>query len=560
MIDDTTKASAAQPIDFIRKIIQDDLATGRHDQVVTRFPPEPNGYLHIGHAKAICLSFGIAAEFGGQCWLRFDDTNPLKEEEHYVQAIQRDLKWLGFDWQDRLSFASDYFPRLYEIAEALIEQNLAYVDSQTQEEIRHQRGTLTNPGQNSGYRSRSIAQNLALFHQMRAGAFADAEHVLRAKIDMAHSNINMRDPVLYRIRQAAHQRTGDAWCVYPMYDYTHALCDAFEGITHSLCSLEFENHRPLYEWMLKAANVSWRPRQIEFSRLQLEHTVLSKRKLDLLVKGEHVTGWDDPRLPTLASLKRRGVPAQAVINFCARVGVTKKQHIIEMASLEHSIRSVLENETVRAFAVTDPLPLIIDNWSDALPTQLTVPWHPNKPELGTRDIAFGRRLYIERDDFMLDPPKGYKRLSPNADVRLRYAYIVHCGKPELDSEGNIKAVHCTLHENSRSGEDNSGIKAKSVIHWLSAATAVPALLRLYDRLFQVPDSNRVEDFVQTLNPDSLVLCERACVEPAAIGLSAPVQFERTGYFVLDQANTTPDRPVFNRTVALRDIWANRQSK
>lgn len=559
MTDDDTKAPEGQPLDFIRKIIQDDLTAGRHEQVVTRFPPEPNGYLHIGHAKALCLSFGVAAEFGGRCWLRFDDTNPLKEEEHYVQAIKRDLKWLGFDWQDRLSFASDYFQKLYAIAETLIKQDLAYVDSQSQEEIRRQRGTLTNPGQNSAYRSRSIAENLDLFRQMRAGAFAESEHVLRAKIDMAHSNINMRDPVLYRIRQAVHQRTGDAWCIYPMYDYTHALCDAFEGITHSLCSLEFENHRPLYEWMLKAANVSWHPRQIEFSRLQLEYTVLSKRQLNLLVEGEHVTGWDDPRMPTLASLRRRGVPAQAVIDFCTRTGVTKKQHTIEMTSFEYNVRKVLENETPRAFAVTDPLLLIIDNWSDVLPTQLMAPWHPNKPELGARDIAFGPELYIERNDFMLDPPKGYSRLSPNADVRLRYAYIVHCGEPELDGEGNIKAVHCTLHENSRSGEDSSGVKVKSVIHWLSATTAVPALLRLYDRLFQVPDPGRADDFVQTLNPDSLVLCEQACVEPATMGVSGPVQFERTGYFVLDQ-ESTDDRPVFNRIVALRDTWANKRSK
>lgn len=543
-----------QQLDFVRNIIRADLDAGKHKTVVTRFPPEPNGFLHIGHAKAICLSFGIATEFGGRCWLRFDDTNPLKEEDLYVAAIQQDLKWLGFDWGERLSFASDYFERLYKVAESLIEQGLAYVDSQSQAAIRQQRGTLTLPGQNSRHRTRSAAENLELFRGMRLGDFGEAEHVLRAKINMANGNLNMRDPVLYRILHASHHRTGDSWCVYPMYDYTHSLCDAFEGITHSLCSLEFADHRPLYDWVLAAARTAHRPQQIEFSRLQLEHSVLSKRRLNLLVKDALVSGWDDPRMPTLAGLRKRGVPPAAIVDFCGRIGVTKKEHVIEMASFEHNVRATLERRVRRGFALLHPLKLIIDNLSATAPTMLEAAWHPNKPELGTRQIQFGSELYIEQHDFSLDPPKGYKRLTPGVDVRLRYGYILRCGEPELDAAGRVTAVHCTFYENSRSGQDTSGIRAKGVIHWLAASSAVPIRVNLYDVLFSMSNPNQADDISAAVNPDSLTICDTALAEPAVatVAKGRSLQFERIGYFIRDAEDTPDARPVFNRTIKLRN--------
>lgn len=554
------KDQAAPLVDFVRKELIKDLKTGRYQKIATRFPPEPNGYLHIGHAKAICLNFEIAAEFNGVCWLRMDDTNPAKEDLAYVSAIQEDIRWLGFDWNEKLSFASDYFDRLYEIALKLVQKGLAYVDSQDSQTIRQQRGTFTAPGQQSPYRERSVAQNEALFMAMRAGDFSDGEHVLRAKIDMQHQNLSMRDPVLYRIRHAVHHRTGRDWCIYPMYDYTHCLSDAFEGITHSLCSLEFENNRVLYDWVLEAAEMAWRPRQIEFSRLQLEHTVLSKRHLNLLINEGCVAGWDDPRLPTLSGLRRRGVPAGAILELCNRAGITKKQHRLEVEYFEHHIRQHLGQQTKRAFAVTRPLLLIIDNWSEDKVEWLDAPWHPKHSEMGTRPICFARELYIEQDDFMLEPAKDYRRLAPGRDVRLRYGYIVRCNGAELNADGSIKEVHCSFYSNSRSGQDSSKIKASGVIHWLESKTALPAQLRFYNPLFENPDPESTEDISQGLNPQSLELCDQALIEPAVLkteSAAGPLQFERVGYFIRDPEDAEDGRPVFNRTVSLRDGWTKK---
>jgi glutaminyl-tRNA synthetase len=535
--------------DFIRQRIARDIADGTvTGVVVTRFPPEPNGYLHIGHAKSISLNFGVAEEFGGITYLRFDDTNPLRENEEYTNAIARDVAWLGFQWGDRLTHASDYFQQLYDFAEELIGKGKAYVDSQSNEEIRASRGTLTEPGQDSPYRQRSVAENLDLFRRMRAGEFADGEHVLRARIDMASPNINLRDPVLYRIRHATHHRTGDAWCIYPMYDYTHCICDALEGVTHSLCTLEFEDHRPLYDWVLDNINVNFHPPQIEFSRLGLEYTVMSKRLLNRLVDEGLVEGWDDPRMPTLAGLRRRGVTPGAIRDFCRRVGVTKQDNLVEMSLLEFCIRQDLEASARRGMAVLDPLPVVLTNYTGEGEV-LEAPWHSQKPELGTRTLPFGPRLYIEREDFMEDPPKKYKRLAAGGMVRLRYGYIIRCDEVIKDAVGAVVELRCTYVPESKSGADTSGLKPKGVIHWVDAEGGVPARVRIYDRLFSVPspDGDSLRD---DLNPDSLREVT-GVLEPAiAAADDVHFQFERLGYFCKD--SEIPG--LFNRTVTLRDSY------
>ncbi|HEX7038307.1 MAG TPA: glutamine--tRNA ligase/YqeY domain fusion protein [Pseudomonadales bacterium] len=541
---------STEPRDFIRQRIARDIEQGivPPGGVVTRFPPEPNGYLHIGHAKSICLNFGVAEEFGGVTYLRFDDTNPLKESEEYTEAIKRDVAWLGYSWGDRLTYASDYFEQLYAFAEDLIRDGKAYVDSQSNEEIRASRGTLTEPGRNSPYRDRTVEENLDLFRRMRAGEFADGEHVLRAKIDMASPNINMRDPVLYRIRHAHHHRTGDTWCIYPMYDYTHCICDALEGVTHSLCTLEFEDHRPLYDWVLDNINTNVHPPQIEFSRLGLEYTVMSKRLLNRLVEEKLVEGWDDPRMPTLAGLRRRGVTPGAIRDFCRRVGVTKQENLVEMSLLEFCIRQDLEDHAPRGMAVLDPLPVTITNYPGDGET-LEAPWHPQRADLGTRTIPFGPRLYIERDDFALEPPPKYKRLSPGAMVRLRYAYIIRCDEVVRDANGRVTELRCSYVPESKSGADTSGLKPNGVIHWVSAAHGVPSRVRIYDRLFRVPNPSGAT-LAEDLNPDSLRETQ-AIVEPAIVASDAErFQFERVGYFCKD--SVLPG--VFNRTVTLRDSY------
>ena len=538
-----------EPKDFIRQRIVRDIDEGVvSGGIVTRFPPEPNGYLHIGHAKSICLNFGVAEEFGGVTYLRFDDTNPLKENEEYTEAIARDVAWLGFSWGDRLTHASDYFEQLYQFAEELIEAGKAYVDSQSNEDIRATRGTLTEPGTESPYRGRSVAENLDLFRRMRAGEFADGEHVLRAKIDMASPNINMRDPVLYRIRHAHHVRTGDAWCIYPMYDYTHCICDALEGVTHSLCTLEFEDHRPLYDWVLDNINVNFHPPQIEFSRLGLEYTVMSKRLLNRLVDEGLVSGWDDPRMPTIAGLRRRGVTPGAIRDFCRRIGVTKQDNLVEMSLLEFCIRQDLEASAPRGMAVLDPLPVTITNYPGE-GEMLSAPWHPQRPELGEREMPFGPRLFIERDDFAEVPPRKYKRLTPDQPVRLRYAYIIELEEVIKDDAGEVVELRCRYLPDSKSGQDTSGVKTKGVIHWVDAGGAVPAPVRIYDRLFRVPQPGG-DTLREDLNPDSLEQLEGR-LEPAIIASDQQrFQFERIGYFCKDAV----DAGVFNRTVTLRDSY------
>ncbi|HEY5678476.1 MAG TPA: glutamine--tRNA ligase/YqeY domain fusion protein [Pseudomonadales bacterium] len=540
---------AEEPNDFIRQRIRADLASGVvKGGVVTRFPPEPNGHLHIGHAKSICLNFGVAEEFGGYTYLRFDDTNPLKESEEFALAIQEDVRWLGYDWGDHLTHASDYFEELYGFAAQLIEQGKAYVCSLTGDEIRATRGSLTEPGTESPYRDRSVEENLDLFRRMREGEFADGEHVLRAKIDMASPNINMRDPVIYRIRHASHQRTGDAWVIYPMYDFTHCICDALEGITHSLCTLEFEDHRPLYDWVLDNININFHPPQIEFSRLGLEYTVMSKRLLHRLVAEGLVEGWDDPRMPTIAGLRRRGVTPGAIREFCRRIGVTKQDGMVEMNLLEFCIRQDLESSAPRGMAVLDPLKVVITNHPGA-EEYLVAPWHPNEAELGERELPFGPEIYIERADFMEEPPRKYKRLSPNEMVRLRYAYVIRCDEVVRDEVGNIAELRCTYFSDSKSGADTSGLKPKGVIHWVSAATGMPTRIRLYDRLFTVP-APRGEELVGELNTQSLAEMS-GFVEPAVAASAARrFQFERQGYFCKDSQLDG----VFNRTVTLRDSW------
>ena len=541
--------------DFIRDIVKADLDAGRVKEVVTRFPPEPNGYLHIGHAKSICLNFGIAQEFGGRCHLRFDDTNPTKEEQEYIDAIERDVRWLGFDWGRHLYHASDYFGRLYNWAEDLIRTGKAYVDDQSQDEIRQNRGTLTEPGKNSPFRNRSVEENLDLFRRMRAGEFPNGARVLRAKIDMASGNINMRDPVLYRILHVSHPRTGTSWKIYPSYDFAHGQSDAIEGITHSICTLEFEDHRPLYDWCIENLDVPSRPHQYEFARLNLTYTVLSKRVLTLLVRNGHVSGWDDPRMPTIAGLRRRGVPPAAIRDFIKRIGVAKANSLVDVSMLEFSLREELNNTALRRMAVLRPIKAVIENYPEGQVEELDAVNHPDDPAAGSRKIKFGRELYIEQEDFMESPPKKFFRLSPGAEVRLRYAYFITCKEAVKNAKGEITELRCTYDPATKGGNAPDGRKVKATIHWVSAMHSMPAEVRIYDPLFlkPVPD---VANFANELNPNSLELLNGARIEPALADakLEVPVQFERNGYFCLDP-DSKPGKPVFNRTIGLRDTWA-----
>jgi len=542
--------------DFIRDIIDAEIAAGRNTAVVTRFPPEPNGYLHIGHAKAIWLNFGVAQEYGGRCHLRFDDTNPTKEEQEYIDAIKRDVHWLGFDWGRHLYYASDYFDRLYDWAEHLIRAGKAYVDDLPAEEVRAMRGTLTEPGRNSPYRDRTVAENLDLFRRMRAGEFPDGARILRAKIDMAAGNMNMRDPVLYRILHTAHPRTGTTWCIYPTYDFAHGQSDAIEGVTHSLCSLEFEDHRPLYNWLIDNLPVPSQPRQYEFSRLNLSHTVLSKRTLTQLVRGGHVTGWDDPRMPTLAGLRRRGVPAAAVREFVQRVGVQARANsVVDIAMFEHSIREVLNKIAPRRMAVLRPLKLRIDNYPAGPGEELVAVNHPENAAGGTRRIRFGRELYIERDDFLEFPPKAFYRLAPGREVRLRYAYFVTCHEVVKNAAGEVVELICTYDPGTRGGNAPDGRKVRATLHWVAAAHAMSAEIRLYSPLFTRAELDSGGDIIAELNPMSLETLTESLIEPALgeATLGEPIQFERQGYFCLDPMSTS-GHLIFNRTVGLRDSW------
>jgi glutaminyl-tRNA synthetase len=552
-VPETTVREAGQ--DFIRDIIRADLASGRVKTVVTRFPPEPNGYLHIGHAKSICLNFGVAEEFSGRCHLRFDDTNPTKEEQEYIDAIERDVRWLGFDWGKHLYHASDYFEQLFAWAEHLIHAGKAYVDDQTQEEMRAARGTLTEPGRNSPFRDRSVEENLDLFRRMRAGEYANGARVLRARIDMASGNINLRDPVLYRILHAEHPRTGTAWCIYPSYDFAHGQSDAIEGITHSICTLEFEDHRPLYDWFLDNLPVPSHPHQYEFARLNLTYTVLSKRVLTELVRGGHVGAWDDPRMPTLAGLRRRGVPAAAIRDFVKRIGVAKANSVVDMAMLEFSIREHLNKTAQRRMAVLRPLKIAIENYPEGKSEEIEAVNHPDNPAAGTRRIRFGRELFIERDDFMENPPKKFFRLSPGAEVRLRYAYFITCREVVKNAAGEVVELRCTYDPATKGGNAPDGRKVKATMHWVSAQESLPAEVRLYNPLFTKPDPD-AGNFAADLNPNSLEVLAAARVEPclAERDSQEPVQFERQGYFCLDP-DSIPERLVFNRTVGLRDTWA-----
>jgi glutaminyl-tRNA synthetase len=546
--------------DFIRDIVRADLASGRHKTVVTRFPPEPNGYLHIGHAKSICLNFGIAAEFGGHCNLRYDDTNPTKEDQEYIDAIERDVRWLGFDWGKGLYHASDYFEQLYAWAEELIRAGKAYVDDQSQEQMRATRGTLTEPGTNSPFRERSLDENLDLFRRMRAGEFANGARVLRAKIDMASGNINLRDPVLYRILHAAHPRTGKAWCIYPSYDFAHGQSDAIEGITHSLCTLEFEDHRPLYDWFLDNLPVPSHPHQYEFARLNLTHTILSKRVLTELVRGGHVRGWDDPRMPTLAGLRRRGVPPSAIREFVRRIGVAKANSIVDAAMLDFAIREEFNKTAQRRMAVLRPLKIVIQNYPEGKVEELEAANHPDDPTAGARRIRFGRELFIERDDFMENPPKKFFRLSPGAEVRLRYAYFITCREVVKNAAGEVTELRCIYDPATKGGNAPDGRKVKATLHWVSAQDSVTAEIRLYNPLFSRPNPD-ASDYAAQIDPNSLEVLSEARVEPALADLTAGevVQFERQGYFCLDP-DCQPGRLVFNRTVGLRDSWAKVGSK
>jgi len=541
--------------DFIRDIIQADLDAGRHSQIVTRFPPEPNGYLHIGHAKSIALNFGIAQEFAGRCHLRFDDTNPTKEEQEYIDSIQADVHWLGYDWGDDLFYASDYFERLYGWAEELIRAGLTYVDDQSQEEIRIRRGTLTEPGQNSPFRERSVDENLDLFRRMKAGEFPNGARVLRARIDMSSGNINLRDPVLYRILHATHPRTGDKWSIYPSYDYAHGQSDAIEGITHSICTLEFEDHRPLYDWLLDKLPVPSKPHQYEFARLNLTYTLLSKRVLTELVRGGHVAGWDDPRMPTIAGLKRRGVPPAAIREFVKRIGVAKANSVVDVGMLEFCIREILNRTALRRMAVLRLLKVVIENYPEGQIEEIEAINHPDDPAAGTRRIAFGRELYIERDDFMENPPKKFFRLSPGTEVRLRYAYFIRCTDVIKNAAGEVVELRCSYDPATKGGNAPDGRKVKATMHWVSAAKSLPAEIRIYNQLFAkpVPDA---ANFAADLNPQSLEILTDARIEPAiaAANSSDVMQFERQGYFTRDP-DSTPDRPVFNRTIGLRDTFA-----
>jgi glutaminyl-tRNA synthetase len=547
--------------DFIRDIVQADLDAGRVKAVVTRFPPEPNGYLHIGHAKSICLNFGIAEEFGGHCNLRFDDTNPAKEEQEYIDAIERDVRWLGFDWGKHLYHASDYFERLYGWAEDLIRAGKAYVDDQSQDEIRHNRGSLTEPGKNSPFRDRPAEENLDLFRRMRAGEFPNGARVLRAKIDMGSGNINLRDPVLYRILNAPHPRTGSTWKIYPSYDFAHGQSDAIEGITHSVCTLEFEDHRPLYDWFIANLGVPSKPHQYEFARLNLTYTVLSKRVLTELVRGGHVTGWDDPRMPTLAGLRRRGVPPEAIRDFIKRIGVAKANSLVDVGMFEFSVREALNKSALRRMAVLKPLKVTIENYPEGQVEELDAVNHPDDPAAGSRKIKFGRALYIEQDDFMENPPKKFFRLSPGMEVRLRYAYFITCREVVKNDKGEVIELRCTYDPATKGGNSPDGRKVKATIHWVSAAHVLPAEVRLYNPLFTKPDPSGGENFAADLNPNSLEVLSGARLEPALADAKTevPVQFERQGYFCLDSASQ-PERLVFIRTIGLRDTWAKDQAK
>jgi glutaminyl-tRNA synthetase len=557
MTSETVPVEAAR--DFIRDIVEADLAAKRIATVVTRFPPEPNGYLHIGHAKSICLNFGIAQAFGGRCHLRFDDTNPAKEEQEFVDAIERDVRWLGFDWGEHLYFASDYFEQLYRWAEDLIAAGKAYVDDTPAAEMQAMRGTLTEPGRNSPYRDRSVAENLDLFRRMRAGEFPNGARVLRAKIDMAAGNINLRDPVLYRILHVAHPRTGAAWCIYPNYDFAHGQSDAIEGVTHSVCTLEFEDHRPLYDWLLDSLPVPSHPHQYEFARLNIAYMVLSKRVLTQLVAQGRVAGWDDPRMPTLAGLRRRGIPAEAIRNFIRRLGVGKANSVVEIAMFDHAVRELLNKSAPRRMGVLRPLKIVIENYPEGQTEALDAVNNPEDPAAGTRTIHFGREIYVERDDFMEDPPKKFYRLSPGKEVRLRYAYLITCRDIVKDAAGEVVELRCTYDPATRGGNAPDERKVQATLHWV-ATDALAAEIRLYDNLFLRPDPGAGGDVFADLNPDSLTVLRDARVEPALAGLPAgeAVQFERQGYFCLDK-DSMPDKLVFNRTVGLRDSWAKVQA-
>ncbi|WP_332395641.1 glutamine--tRNA ligase [Vibrio metschnikovii] len=546
----------ARPSNFIRQIIDKDLADGKHTSVQTRFPPEPNGYLHIGHAKSICLNFGIAQDYQGQCNLRFDDTNPEKEDLEYVESIKKDVNWLGFEWSGNVRYSSDYFDQLYLYAVELINKGLAYVEELTPEQIREYRGTLTQAGKNSPYRDRPIDENLALFEKMRAGEFAEGQACLRAKIDMASSFMVMRDPVLYRVRFAEHHQTGDKWCIYPMYDFTHCISDALEGITHSLCTLEFQDNRRLYDWVLDNITIDCHPRQYEFSRLNLEYTVMSKRKLNQLVVEKLVEGWDDPRMPTISGLRRRGFTPASIREFCKRIGVTKQDNMIEFSSLESCIRDDLNENAPRAMAVLDPVKIIIENFAENSVEPLTVANHPNKPEMGEREVPFTREIWIEREDFREEGNKKYKRLVLGKEVRLRGAYIIKAERIEKDQQGNITTIYCTYDPETLGKNPADGRKVKGVIHWVSADKALPAQFRLYDRLFTVANPAAADNFAATINPDSLITMH-GFVEPSLKNALPEFgyQFERMGYFCADIKDSRPDSLVFNRTVGLRDTWA-----
>ncbi len=559
-----TTATTAPP-NFIRNIIREDLKTGKYQgRVHTRFPPEPNGYLHIGHAKSICLNFGLAREFGGKTNLRYDDTNPAKEDVEYVESIEEDVRWLGFDWEGRKFYASDYFEQLYNYAVELIKRGVAYVCDLSPDQIREYRGTLTEPGKNSPYRDRSVAENLDLFERMRKGEFEEGSRVLRARIDMALPNLNMRDPAIYRIKKVEHHRTGDTWCIYPMYDYAHCISDSIEGITHSICTLEFEDHRPLYDWFLNQLGI-YHPQQIEFARLNLSYTLLSKRKLLQLVTEKHVSGWDDPRMPTIAGIRRRGYTPESIRNFAEIIGVAKRDSVVDIQLLEHCLREDLNQRAPRRMAVLKPLRVVIDNYPDGQFEELEAVNNPEDPTMGTRKVPFGRELYIERDDFREDPPKQFHRLSPGREVRLRYAYFVTCTGVEKNVQGEITTLHCSYDPASRGGGTPDGRKVKGTIHWVSAAHAFDATVRLFDSLFTRPDPQATaegESFLDYLNPDSLRVLTGCKLEPslAEADPGCRVQFERNGYFVVDTVDSRPGAPVFNRTVPLRDSWAKIEKK
>jgi len=559
-----TNESSAAP-HFIRNIIREDLKAGKNDgRVITRFPPEPNGYLHIGHAKSICLNFGLAEEFGGRCHLRFDDTNPAREELEYIQSIQEDVRWLGFDWGEHLYHASDYFDQLYDYAVQLIGMGKAYVDSLTADEIREYRGTLTQPGRESPYRNRSVEENLDLFERMRRGEFEDGEHVLRAKIDMASPNMNMRDPTIYRIRKVPHHRTGDKWVIYPLYDYTHCLSDAIEGITHSICTLEFEDHRPLYDWVLDVLETPCHPQQIEFARLNLTHTVMSKRKLIRLVQEGAVSGWDDPRMPTISGLRRRGYTPQSIRSFCERIGVAKRNSVVDFALLEYCLREDLNRRAPRRMGVLKPLKVVLLNYPENQREELEAINNPEDPSMGARTVPFSREIYIERDDFMENPPKKFYRLSPGKEVRLRYAYFITCVDVIKDEKtGEVVELHCTYDPATKGGDSPDGRKVKATLHWVCAHEAVNAEVRLYDHLFKVSDPEEEStggDFMAHLNPHSLQVLTDCKLEPGLAEASGGgfYQFERLGYFCPDLKDFTQEHPVFNRTVTLRDTWAKLQ--